>query len=83
MNLAVEDHPYNLTCSVDGAVDNIYWMRNGEKLNPDNRTMIFMENMTMSFMSMQRNDAGNYTCMAANAVGNMTSKPFMLFVNCK
>ncbi|XP_027868419.1 hemicentin-1-like [Xiphophorus couchianus] len=81
MNLAVEGHPYNLTCSVNGAVDNIYWMRNGEKLNSDNRTMIFMENMTMSFMSMQRNDAGNYTCMAANAVGNMTSKPFMLLVN--
>ncbi|XP_007553781.1 carcinoembryonic antigen-related cell adhesion molecule 1 [Poecilia formosa] len=81
MNLAVEGHPYNLTCRVNETVDHIYWMRNGEKLNPDNRTTILMENMTMSFMSMQRNDTGNYTCLAANAVGNMTSKPFMLLVN--
>ncbi|XP_054903899.1 hemicentin-1-like [Poeciliopsis prolifica] len=81
MNFAVEGHPYNLTCGVNETVDHIYWMRNGEKLIPDNRIMIFMENMTMSFMSLQRNDTGNYTCMAANAVSNMTSKPFMLLVN--
>uniref|UniRef100_A0A3B3VEC1 Ig-like domain-containing protein n=1 Tax=Poecilia latipinna TaxID=48699 RepID=A0A3B3VEC1_9TELE len=81
MNLAVEGHPYNLTCRVNETFDHIYWMRNGEKLNPDNRTTILMENMTMSFMSMQRNDTGNYTCLAANAVGNMASKPFMLLVN--
>ncbi|KAM4735227.1 carcinoembryonic antigen-related cell adhesion molecule 1 [Anableps anableps] len=81
MNLAVEGHPYNLICKVDRTVDHIYWMRNGEKLYPDNRTLILMENMTIRFMNIQRNDAGDYQCMAVNAVGNMTSKTFMLDVN--
>ncbi|XP_015254130.1 PREDICTED: carcinoembryonic antigen-related cell adhesion molecule 5-like isoform X4 [Cyprinodon variegatus] len=81
MNHPVEGHPHDLTCSVNGTVDHIYWMKNNEKMYPDNRTLFLMDNMTVRFMNIQRNDTGHYQCMAINALGNMTSSPMMLIVN--
>lgn len=83
MNPAVEGHSYDLTCSVEGTAAHIYWMRNGEKLHSDNRTLILNNNMTIRFRSIHRNDTEEYQCMAINIFGNMTSMTFRLLVKCK
>ncbi|XP_030606030.1 carcinoembryonic antigen-related cell adhesion molecule 5-like [Archocentrus centrarchus] len=77
---AIEGSPYSLTCSVTGSADHIYWMKDGERLHEDNRTVSYM-NKTVYFGPVERYDTGNYQCMAVNAVGNMTSPPYKLIVN--
>lgn len=80
-NPAKEGNSYNLTCNVTGPVDHVYWMKNGEPLPEDNRTVFSMDNKTVSFTPLERYDTGHYQCMAINAVGNMTSTLYMLRVN--
>ncbi|XP_061573928.1 hemicentin-1-like [Cololabis saira] len=81
MNPAIEGDSYNLTCNVTGPADHVYWMKDGEYLKMDNRTLFYMDNKTVMFMPLNRHHAGNYHCMAINAVGNMTSPPYMFLVN--
>ncbi|XP_047216035.1 carcinoembryonic antigen-related cell adhesion molecule 5-like isoform X2 [Girardinichthys multiradiatus] len=78
---ALENYSYNLTCRVTGVVDHIHWMKNWEKLLPDNNTVFSMDNKTVTFWPVDRYDAGRYRCMATNAVGNLTSEAYMLVVN--
>uniref|UniRef100_A0A3Q3AD05 Hemicentin-1-like n=2 Tax=Kryptolebias marmoratus TaxID=37003 RepID=A0A3Q3AD05_KRYMA len=80
-NPAIEGYPYNLTCNVTGTVDHIYWMKNGEPLQADNRTVFYMDNKRVMFNPVDRSDTGDYQCMAINALGNMTSPTFMLLVS--
>lgn len=82
-SLALEDSSYELTCSVSGSFDHIYWMKNWEKLHPDNGTFFSMDNKTVTFMPVDRYDTGKYKCMAINAIGSVTSAAYMLHVNCK
>ncbi|XP_014840867.1 PREDICTED: carcinoembryonic antigen-related cell adhesion molecule 5-like isoform X2 [Poecilia mexicana] len=77
---AMEGHSYNLMCNVTGAVDNIYWMKNGEQIHQDNSTVFSMDNKTVNFMPVDRYDAGDYVCMAVNAVGNLSSSAYLLQV---
>uniref|UniRef100_A0A3P8SNX7 Ig-like domain-containing protein n=1 Tax=Amphiprion percula TaxID=161767 RepID=A0A3P8SNX7_AMPPE len=80
-NLATEGNSYNLTCNVTGPADHVYWMKNGELLHENNRTVFSMDNKTVSFIPLNHYDTGDYQCMAVNAVGNMTSPLHMLLVN--
>lgn len=80
-NPAIEGHFYTLTCNVSGPARHVYWMKNGEPLHEDNRTVFSMDNKTVTFSPLDRNDTGHYQCMALNAVWNMTSPPYMLLVN--
>uniref|UniRef100_A0AAQ5XBA3 Ig-like domain-containing protein n=1 Tax=Amphiprion ocellaris TaxID=80972 RepID=A0AAQ5XBA3_AMPOC len=82
-NLATEGNSYNLTCNVTGPADHVYWMKNGELLHENNRTVFSMDNKTVSFIPLNHYDTGDYQCMAVNAVGNMTSPLHMLLVNCE
>ncbi|XP_037532795.1 carcinoembryonic antigen-related cell adhesion molecule 1 isoform X2 [Nematolebias whitei] len=77
---AIEGDSYVLTCIVTGTVDRIYWMKNGEPLQADNRTVFEMDNQTVMFMTVERSDAQHYQCMAINAFGNMTSDSYWLLV---
>uniref|UniRef100_A0A3Q2QEN8 Hemicentin-1 n=1 Tax=Fundulus heteroclitus TaxID=8078 RepID=A0A3Q2QEN8_FUNHE len=81
MNSAMENDSYNLTCNVAGPADHIYWMKNGELLLADNRIVFSMDNNTVMLSALSHSDAGNYQCMALNAVGNMTSAQYNLIVN--
>ncbi|KAM4567415.1 cell adhesion molecule CEACAM5-like [Fundulus diaphanus] len=81
INSAIENYSYNLTCNVAGPADHIYWMKNGELLLADNRTVFYMDNKTVMLSALSHSDAGNYQCMALNAVGNMTSAQYNLIVN--
>lgn len=83
MKPAIEGGSYELTCNVTGTVDYIYWMKNGELLQADNRTVFIMGNKTVMFMHVDRSDNGEYKCMAMNAIENMTSASYSLLVNCK
>uniref|UniRef100_A0AAQ5ZVB6 Ig-like domain-containing protein n=1 Tax=Amphiprion ocellaris TaxID=80972 RepID=A0AAQ5ZVB6_AMPOC len=81
MLTVVEGNSYNLTCNVTGPADHVYWMKNGELLHENNRTVFSMDNKTVSFIPLNHYDTGDYQCMAVNAVGNMTSPLHMLLVN--
>ncbi|XP_031581981.2 carcinoembryonic antigen-related cell adhesion molecule 5-like [Oreochromis aureus] len=81
MTPAIEGYSYNLTCNVTGPAEYIYWMKNGEKLHDDNRTVFYMENKMLHLSMVERYDNGNYCCMAINAFGNMTSPTYNLIVN--
>uniref|UniRef100_A0A672FDD1 Ig-like domain-containing protein n=1 Tax=Salarias fasciatus TaxID=181472 RepID=A0A672FDD1_SALFA len=81
MGPAMEGYPYNLTCNVTGPPDHIYWMKDGAMLHEDNTTSFYMGNKTVMFMPADRYDSGHYRCKAGNAVGSVTSYPYMLLVN--
>lgn len=83
MDPAIEGHFYNLTCNVTGPVEHVYWMKDGEPLHEDNRTVFYMDNETVTFNPLQHNDTGIYQCVAINAVWDMTSAHFRLLVNCE
>ncbi|XP_015254129.1 PREDICTED: carcinoembryonic antigen-related cell adhesion molecule 5-like isoform X3 [Cyprinodon variegatus] len=78
---ALEGYSYEMICDVTGTVGHIYWMKNGEKLHPDNSIVFSMDNKTIMFKPLDRHDAGHYQCMAVNSFGNMTSTAYMLSVN--
>ncbi|XP_049902626.1 hemicentin-2-like [Epinephelus moara] len=81
MDPAIEGDFYQLTCNVTGPVGHVYWMKNGEPLHEDNRTVFHMENKMVTFNPVEQNDTGDYQCVATNAVWNMTSPPYRLLVN--
>lgn len=81
MNPALEGHFYELTCNVTGPAGHVYWIKNDEPLQEDNRTVFYMDNKTVTFSPLEQNDTGHYQCMAINAVWNMTSPPYVLLVN--
>lgn len=80
---AIEGYSYNLTCNVTGPAEYIYWMKNGEILHDENRTVFYMENKTLHLSMVERYDNGNYCCMAINAFGNKASPAYNLIINCE
>ena len=83
MTPAIYGHSYELMCNVTGYPDRIYWLKRGEPLHEDNRTVFSMDNKTVTFNPLTYNDTGDYRCQAFNAIWNMTSLPYFLRVNCK
>ncbi|XP_060905399.1 hemicentin-1-like [Labrus mixtus] len=81
MHPAIEGRVYVLTCNVSGPAQHVYWMKNGQPLHDDNRTTFSMDNKTVTFSPIQYHDTGKYQCVAFNPVRNMTSPPYMLYVN--
>nr|XP_046254230.1 carcinoembryonic antigen-related cell adhesion molecule 1 [Scatophagus argus] len=81
MDPAMDGHYYNLTCNVTGPAMHVYWIKNGEPLREDNRTVFCIDNKTVMFNPLEQDDTGNYQCMALNAVSDMTSPPYKLLVN--
>ncbi|XP_060937008.1 carcinoembryonic antigen-related cell adhesion molecule 1 [Limanda limanda] len=76
-----EGHPYTLTCNVTGPADHVYWNKYGPVQHVDSEYTFPMNNKTLGFNPLYRNDTGYYKCVAVNAVGNMTSPPHELIVN--
>ncbi|XP_078107950.1 carcinoembryonic antigen-related cell adhesion molecule 1 [Sander vitreus] len=81
MTPAIAGNSYNLMCNVSGPAGDVYWMKNGEPLHEDNRTVFSMDKKTVTFNPLGQNDTGLYQCMVINAGWNMTSAPYMLIVN--
>ena len=74
-NVAIEGHPYNLSCEVSGdPVPSVSWIKVS---NDEHRVgKIFY------FTNISRNDTGSYTCEASNRCGN-DSKTESINVFCK
>ncbi|KAK5861854.1 hypothetical protein PBY51_017298 [Eleginops maclovinus] len=81
INPAIEGHFYDLTCNVSGTAVHYYWMKDGEPLHEDNRTVFHMNNKVVTFNPLERNDTGLYQCVALNPFWNMTSPSHMLLMN--
>ncbi|KAM4600710.1 carcinoembryonic antigen-related cell adhesion molecule 1 [Polymixia lowei] len=79
-NHAIAGHSYMLTCNVTGPADYVYWMKNSGPLYADNQTIFSMDNKTVMFSPVTKNDSGYYQCKGVNAVSNMTSLPYVLLV---
>lgn len=80
---AIEGHSYKLMCNVTGPAEHIYWVKNGKLVHEDNTTSLHMENRTLKFYLLDRNDRGHYQCIASNPVWNVSSPKYQLRVNCQ
>ncbi|XP_061803313.1 cell adhesion molecule CEACAM5 [Nerophis lumbriciformis] len=81
MSAAIEGSPTTLTCNVSGAPEQVLWMKDGVPLMADNRTTLSMDNVTVTFNPLSRNDTGMYHCYAINPLQNVSSPSQMLLVN--
>ena len=76
------------SCTVDGNPSpRVTWTKNGEKLNitANQRLTVSSLNNKHSFTitNVHRSDSGQYRCVIINSVGNITSSPGDLNVQCK
>ena len=94
-----ETYPVNFVCTARGfpAVDITWWYQNTQFMDSDPGLSIqsvtvegdngfLITTSTLTILSVDRSDAGNYTCVASNTVfGDPVSdvEQFMLTVNCK
>uniref|UniRef100_A0A3Q3GAQ5 Ig-like domain-containing protein n=1 Tax=Labrus bergylta TaxID=56723 RepID=A0A3Q3GAQ5_9LABR len=76
-----KDAPMRTQTDSFGPAQHVYWMKNGQPLHDDNRTTFSMDNKTVTLDPIQYHDTGKYQCVAFNPVRNMTSPPYMLYVN--
>ncbi|XP_061772589.1 carcinoembryonic antigen-related cell adhesion molecule 1 [Nerophis ophidion] len=81
MSPAIEGYPTTLTCNVSGTPQQVLWMKDGVPLMADNRTSLSMDNLTVTFNPLSRNDSGMYHCYAINPLQNVSSPSHWLLVN--
>lgn len=77
------NNSFTLTCRTTGTVESITWMHNWSPLYSDETRVLSMDNATLTFSSVMLSDNGNYSCMASNAVSNISSQWFMLDIFCE
>ncbi|XP_058503811.1 hemicentin-1-like [Solea solea] len=81
MNPPREGHPYMLTCNMSGFPEMIHWIKTRMQERSEIGGVFDVNNRTITFNPLKRNDTGDYKCMAANPLGNMTSLTDKLHVN--
>ncbi|XP_073703347.1 carcinoembryonic antigen-related cell adhesion molecule 1 isoform X2 [Garra rufa] len=74
------NEPFTLTCSANGDVEHIQWMKNGMNLDSNDRINFTNNHSVLSFNPLTLSDNGQYQCVASNAVSNMTSQAYDLEV---
>ena len=73
----IETEPFNATClltAVKNETITYRWIKDDEETVSETRVL--------SFDSVSRNDAGNYSCNASNVAGHVNSRNFNLQVHC-
>lgn len=81
---------FTLTCEVNRPYDQIYWLKDGKRLNANTSTNATDQEMsnhvggnTLHFTPVSLDNDGEYTCVAVNHAGEHQSPPFVLLVNCE
>ncbi|XP_077381949.1 cell adhesion molecule CEACAM5-like [Festucalex cinctus] len=77
----VEEYFYTMTCNVSGPADQVLWQKNGQPLITDARIEMSVDNRTVNFTQLHRNDSGQYHCLAINPAQLVPSDPYLLLVN--
>lgn len=82
----VEGTDVSLSCFVDGKpTPTVSWTVNGSPLNTSRNSRVSLSNLNeqLTIMSLVRTDSGEYQCVANNSLGNVSSNPSALRVQCK
>lgn len=74
---------FTLTCQTTGTVESITWMHNWSPLYSDETRVLSLDNATLAFNPVMLSDNGNYSCMASNAISDVTSERFLLDTFCE
>ena len=62
---------------------NISWNKEGTPLSNNSRVSLSAENKHLTITNVDKADNGEYRCVATNSLGNDTSNPAYLEVQCK
>ena len=84
----VEGKDVVFSCTVDGNPSpRVTWTKNEEKLNTTTNLQLtassLNNNNSLTIRDVHRSDSGQYRCVIINSVGNITSSPRDLNVQCK
>ena len=84
----VEGEDVVFSCTVDGNPSpRVTWTKNEEKLNTTTNLQLtassLNNNNSLTIRDVHRSDSGHYRCVIINSVGNITSPPGDLNVQCK
>ena len=75
-----------LSCNATGnPKPTLSWTRNGFLINAsgNSRISFLLEKTQLTITNVSRTDSGEYRCVAGNNLGNYTSNPATLDVQCK
>ncbi|XP_027037672.1 peroxidasin homolog [Pocillopora damicornis] len=84
----VEGEDVVFSCTVDGNPSpRVTWTKNEEKLNTTTNLQLTASSLnnkhSLTIRDVHRSDSGQYRCVIINSVGNITSSPGDLNVQCK
>lgn len=83
MPLIAGNGTVNLTCtSSTGKADSVEWLKNGKALDKSERIIFSMDKSSVTILTVQKEDAGEYKCQLMNKINNDSNK-YNLTVNCK
>ena len=84
-NVTVEEGlPMNLFCNATGnPPPTLSWTKDGSPLNNNQGILFSGDNETLSIASINRLKSGNYRCVARNSLGNDSSNPANVDVQCE
>lgn len=74
-----------LACSVEGkplAEEHVKWHRDGYDMQSRTETTFVNGTSYLHIRNAQREDVGNFRCIADNRVANPTSRDVLLIVKC-
>lgn len=75
-----------LSCTVEGkplAEEHVRWERLGYEMGAKTTTKFENDTSFLHIKNAQREDVGNFRCVADNRVANPTSRDVLLIVKCK
>ena len=84
----VEGKDVVFSCMIDGNPSpRVTWTKNEEKLNTTTNLQLTVSSLNnkhnLTITDVHRSDSGQYRCVIINSVGNITSSPGDLNVQCK
>ena len=84
--MIIDEGDLLLTCNATGnPTPSISWIKDGSSISTgdDPRIIFGARNETLTITNVNGADRGQYRCVASNNLGNATSNPALLDVQCK